>query len=111
MAKWSKWTSRPAGYRVFLTPSLIPKKNVIRSRLESFARLRHNSKMKKSDLTCPNCHAGYRRIELTSRPGVKGEYRCLLCNEVLEKFDGSTDVAIRLTVQPERTFEADFRPS
>jgi DNA-directed RNA polymerase subunit RPC12/RpoP len=61
--------------------------------------------MKKSDITCPTCQAGYRRIELTSRPGVKGEYRCLLCNEVLEKLDGSTDVAIRLTVQPERTFE------
>ena len=67
--------------------------------------------MKKSDLTCSNCHAGYRRIELTSRPGVKGCYRCLLCDELLEEFDGSTDVAIRLTVQPEKTFESDFRSS
>jgi transposase-like protein len=69
--------------------------------------------MKKSDLTCPTCptcHAGYRRIELTSRPGVTGEYRCLLCNEVLEKLDGSTDVAIRLTVQPAKTFELQLRP-
>jgi len=79
---------------------------VIRFGLESPARARHNFEMKKSDLTCPDCGAGYRRIELTSRPGVKGEYRCLLCDEVLEKFDGSTDVAIRLTIQPEKTFEA-----
>jgi hypothetical protein len=61
--------------------------------------------MKKSDLSCPNCHAGYRRIELTTRPGIKGEYRCLLCDHLLEVFDGSTEIAIRLTVQPEKTFE------
>jgi uncharacterized protein YlaI len=58
--------------------------------------------MKKSDITCPNCHV---RIELTTRPGVKGEYRCLLCDQLLEIFDGSTEIAIRLTVQPEKTFE------
>jgi transposase-like protein len=61
--------------------------------------------MKKSDVTCPKCGAGYRRIELTSRQGTKGEYRCLLCDQLLEEFDGSSDVAIHLTVQPERTFE------
>ena len=66
-------------------------------------------RMKKSDLTCPVCHAGYRRIELTTQRGAKGEYRCLLCSEVLETFDGSTDVAIRLTVQPEKTFEVPLR--
>jgi hypothetical protein len=88
----------------------IPTRKMIRRRLESGVRPRHYLEMKKSDLTCPACHAGYRRIELTSRPGVKGEYRCLLCDEVLEKFDGSTDVAIRLTVQPEKTFDAQFKP-
>ena len=62
-------------------------------------------RMKRSDVICPKCNAGYRRIELTSRPGVRGEYRCLLCDQLLEVFDGSTDVAIRLTVQPEKTFE------
>jgi transposase-like protein len=61
--------------------------------------------MKKSDLTCPECKAGYRRIELTSKRGAKGEFHCLVCNRVLEVFDGSTDVAIRLTVQPERIFD------
>jgi predicted Zn finger-like uncharacterized protein len=56
--------------------------------------------MKKSDVTCPNCKAGYRRIELVSRPGARGEFRCLTCNHVLEVFDGSTEVVLRLTVQP-----------
>ena len=61
--------------------------------------------MKKSDIICPKCNAGYRRIEVVSMRGPRGEYRCLLCNHLLEVFDGSTDVAIRLTVQPEKTFE------
>jgi transposase-like protein len=61
--------------------------------------------MRKSDLSCPECRAGYRRVELVSRKGSKGAFRCLLCNHVLEVFDGETDVAIRLTVQPEKTFE------
>jgi len=84
---------------------------VIRFGLETCARARHNISMKKSDLMCPTCHAGYRRIELTSRPGSKGEYRCMFCDEVLETFDGTSDVAIRLTVQPEKTFETDVRSS
>jgi hypothetical protein len=64
--------------------------------------------MKKSDIICSKCNAGYRRIELVSAggPRPRGEYRCLLCNHLLEVFDGSTDVAIRLTVQPEKTFES-----
>jgi predicted Zn finger-like uncharacterized protein len=61
--------------------------------------------MRKSDVTCPECHAGYRRIELSSRPGTKGEFRCRWCDHVLEVFDGSTEVALRLTVQPERIFK------
>ena len=59
--------------------------------------------MQKSDVICPKCHAGYRRIELATRKGTPGEYRCLLCDHVFEVFDGSTEVAIRLTVQPETT--------
>jgi hypothetical protein len=90
---------------------MLREENVMRFGLESCALPRHNVGMKKSDLICPTCNAGYRRIELTSRPGVKGEYRCMFCDEVLEKFDGSTDVAIRLTVQPEKTFEADVGSS
>jgi transposase-like protein len=56
--------------------------------------------MKKSDVTCPECHAGYRRIELQSKPGTLGEFRCLTCDHLLEIFDGSANVALRLTVQP-----------
>lgn len=58
--------------------------------------------MKKSDVTCPNCKAGYRRIELASIAGTRGEYRCLTCDHLLEIFDGSRKVALRLTVQPKK---------
>jgi hypothetical protein len=61
--------------------------------------------MRKSDLTCPECHAGYRRIELISKKGVRGEFRCLFCDHILEVFDGCTEIAIRLTVQPKQTFD------
>jgi transposase-like protein len=61
--------------------------------------------MKKSDVTCPKCKAGYRRMELVSVGGPKGEFRCLVCNRVLEVMDGKTEVALRLTVQPEKIFE------
>jgi len=60
--------------------------------------------MKKGDIICPECRAGYRRIELATRKGTRGEYRCLLCDHTLEVFDGSSEVAIRLTIQPEKTF-------
>ena len=73
--------------------------------LKPFAFAAYIGPMKKSDITYPNCNAGYRRIELISRRGARGEFRCLLCDEVLEVFDGSTDIALRLTVQPEKTFE------
>jgi transposase-like protein len=61
--------------------------------------------MRKSDAICPTCGAGYRRVELHSRAGPKGEYRCLTCGEVLEVFDGTTEVAYRLTIAPEKTFK------
>jgi transposase-like protein len=56
--------------------------------------------MIKSDLICPQCKAGYRRIELKSKPWTVGKFRCLACDQVLETFDGSANVAFRLTVQP-----------
>jgi transposase-like protein len=62
--------------------------------------------MHKSDVICPKCNAGYRRIVLDSVKGPKGEFHCLLCNELLEVFDGSREIALRLTIQPERTFES-----
>jgi predicted Zn finger-like uncharacterized protein len=61
--------------------------------------------MMKSDITCPSCRAGYRRVELHSVGGSRGEYRCLTCDQVLEVFDGKTEVAYRLTVSPEKTFK------
>jgi hypothetical protein len=59
--------------------------------------------MRKSDVTSPKCNAGYRRIELMTRSGTRGEFHCLTCDNLLEVFDGSTEVALRLTVQPQRT--------
>jgi transposase-like protein len=56
--------------------------------------------MKKSDVMCPSCRAGYRRLELNSHQGTKGEFRCLVCSHLLETLDGSASVAFRLTVQP-----------
>ncbi len=58
--------------------------------------------MWKSDIICPVCGAGYRRITLVTCKGAKGEYRCLTCNHVLDVFDGSVEVLIRLTVPTER---------
>jgi|HubBroStandDraft_3_1064219.scaffolds.fasta_scaffold144356_1 hypothetical protein len=56
--------------------------------------------MRKSDVICPECGAGYRRIELATRPGKPGGFRCLICDHLLEHFDGSSEIALRLTVQP-----------
>ena len=56
--------------------------------------------MMKADVSCPGCGAGFRRIELSSLQGGRGEYRCPACNQVLEVFDGDSLVAYRLTVQP-----------
>ena len=61
--------------------------------------------MKKTDIQCPDCAAGYRRIELISTRGKAGVFRCEVCNRVLETFDGSTEIAYRLTVVPERMLE------
>ena len=59
--------------------------------------------MRSSDIIRRECKAGYRRLQVASGRRTKDEYRCLLCDHVLEVFDGSTEVAIRLTVRPETT--------
>lgn len=56
--------------------------------------------MKKSDVICSDCGAGFRRLELSSQPGEKGEYRCPICAHSLEVFDGARLVAYRLTIEP-----------
>jgi DNA-directed RNA polymerase subunit RPC12/RpoP len=61
--------------------------------------------MKKSDVTCEYCGAGYRRIELSSLKGEPGSYHCLVCKRLLEIFSGATEVAYRLTVAPVRATE------
>ena len=61
--------------------------------------------MKRGDVICPECRTGLRRIELASRPGTAGEFRCPLCQRVLEVSDGSTDIAYRRMAAPEKLFE------
>ena len=62
----------------------------------------HIVAMRKGDVQCPACRAGYRRIELVSMKSPPGEYRCLICSHPLETLTGQTYVAYRLTVQPEK---------
>ena len=56
--------------------------------------------MRKNDVTCLACGAGFRRLELVTPPANTGEYHCPACNEVLETFDGSAFIAYRMTIQP-----------
>jgi hypothetical protein len=58
--------------------------------------------MKMGDVTCPDCNAGFWRIELSSWRGTPGEYRCPVCHALVEVLDGSKEVAYRLTVVPAR---------
>ena len=61
--------------------------------------------MRKGDLICLECKAGIRRIELSSQQGHVGEFRCPLCDCILEVSDGSTAILYRLTVAPEKLFD------
>jgi hypothetical protein len=54
--------------------------------------------MKIGDVTCPECDAGFRRIELSSRMGAPREYRFPVCNTLIEVLDVSKEVTYRLTV-------------
>lgn len=56
--------------------------------------------MIKSDVQCPDCRAGYRRLELVSRKGQPGPIHCKACNGLLEVSDGVHEIAYRLTVLP-----------
>jgi len=56
--------------------------------------------MRKSDAICPECGAGFRRIELTSKRGIEGQYHCPVCDTLIENFDGRNLVAYRLTIEP-----------
>ena len=47
--------------------------------------------MRTSDVICPASGAGYRRIELATRPRSRDEFCCLVCDQVLELFDLGAD--------------------
>lgn len=63
--------------------------------------------MKKGDITCSECGAGFRRLELDSEPPNTGEYRCPACGELVERFEGNAFVAYRLTIQPSTKYIRD----
>lgn len=56
--------------------------------------------MKTSDVTCPQCGAGFRRLELTSERGLQGKYYCPACGTLIEELGTAQLVLYRLTVQP-----------
>jgi hypothetical protein len=61
--------------------------------------------MKKSDVTCPaECGRWLSPHRIDFWAGDRGEFRCLVCDHLLETFDGARTVALRLTVQPGRGF-------
>lgn len=66
---------------------------------------RNSHSMKKDDAICPKCGAGFRRVELTSMNGTRGDFRCPVCDFILETSDGSTEVAYRLTIVPSRILD------
>ncbi|MCP1908409.1 DNA-directed RNA polymerase subunit RPC12/RpoP [Bradyrhizobium sp. USDA 4501] len=66
--------------------------------------------VRKADVTCACCGAGFRRLELWSEPGAKGEYRCPVCDYLLEAFDGTNLIAYRLTIQPVRAPAYSVKP-
>ncbi|WP_271587018.1 hypothetical protein [Bradyrhizobium sp. CCBAU 53415] len=56
--------------------------------------------MKKSDVTCSECGAGFRRLELTSERGIQENYHCPACGTLIEELGAAYLVLYRLTVQP-----------
>ena len=65
----------------------------------------HIPGMRKSDVICPECSAGLRRIEVSFPNGTKGEFRCPLCDHLLEVLDGTKEVAYRMTVVPQKILD------
>jgi len=58
--------------------------------------------MKKSDMTCSKCGAGFQRLELEAVSVLpsNGEFRCPICDEFVERFNGNKVVAYRLAMRP-----------
>jgi len=54
-----------------------------------------------TEVMCSECKPGFCRVELWSSGGKKGEFHCLVCDQVLEVFNGTKLIAYRLTVRPE----------
>ena len=62
--------------------------------------------MRMGSAVCSKCRAGFRRLELESEPGSKGEYRCPLCDNLLETFDGNKLIAYRIMIVPPKYLDS-----
>lgn len=56
--------------------------------------------MKIDDVTCCHCGAGFLRIELRTGQSAGTEYRCPVCDSVIEVFHSDCLIAYRLTEHP-----------
>jgi DNA-directed RNA polymerase subunit RPC12/RpoP len=65
--------------------------------------------MRMGGAVCSECRAGFRRVELESEPGTEREYRCPLCSNLLETFNGKRLVAYRLTIVPPKYLDSHAR--
>jgi hypothetical protein len=63
-------------------------------------------RMKLGGAICSECRAGFSRVELESERGTEGEYRCPLCGNLVEKFDGNRLIAYRLTTIPPKYLDS-----
>ncbi|EHR01128.1 hypothetical protein Bra471DRAFT_01822 [Bradyrhizobium sp. WSM471] len=51
--------------------------------------------MRKSDVTCSECGAGFLRLELASERGTEGRYYCPACGNLVEAFGAAHLVVYR----------------
>jgi hypothetical protein len=57
--------------------------------------------MKKTDVTCSECGAGFVRVEIDATANApQGAYHCSACGHLLEQFLDGKIVAYRMTVRP-----------
>lgn len=63
--------------------------------------------MKIEDVSCRGCGAGFLRVELSTRRGTDKDYRCPVCDTVLEVFETDCLIAYRLTEHPLSLGHAD----
>jgi hypothetical protein len=87
---------------VFHEISFIHLWSIARSNLrQQLGRTSRKGEMKKTDVTCSECGAGFVRIEIdAATDGSQGVYHCSACGHLLEQVLDGKLVAYRMTVRP-----------